>query len=133
MSRILHATLIALISPALLLTQSHAGPRPPALRADQSLVLQAGYTSSYFPRDAIKSWQGERFRVQLISAMDLFDAQRAMIENWSGTYPDQVDALQRAILANRSLAAALRARQVQIHNIVAVKQAFSGNLTFYLR
>src|SRR5690349_6454762 len=111
MSRILHATLIALISPALLLTQSHAGPRPPALRADQSLVLQAGYTSSYFPRDAIKSWQGERFRVQLISAMDLFDAQRAMIENWSTTYPDQVDALQRAILSNRSLAAALRARQ----------------------
>jgi hypothetical protein len=88
---------------------------------------------AFFARAPVAAWHGGRFNVVEIASLNRFDATRAMIENWTSSFPDDVEALQRAIRANRPLAAALRARGVQIGNVVALQQAFNGALIFYLR
>lgn len=97
-----------------------------------SLPAQAGDTG-FFAREPIHAWHGQRFTVIRITEFDEFDGFRAMLENWSSSFPDRVQALQDAIRANRPLAAALKARGVQIRNIAATQQGFNGNLIFYLR
>ena len=87
----------------------------------------------FFAQTPIHAWHGQRFTVIRIDSINEFDGFRGMLENWIGTYPDQVEALQGAIRANGALAAALRSQHVQINNIAATQQAFNGNLIFYLR
>lgn len=88
---------------------------------------------AFFARTPIHAWQGQHFSVIRIDQMDRFDGLRAMLENWTSSFPDQVEALQAGIRQNRALADALRARGVQIVNVVAIQQGFNGNLVFYLR
>lgn len=133
MLHVLKASLIALASAAMFVSSTWAGPTPPMLRSGHSLAEPVRSGSGYFPQEAIADWNGERFNIQPLSWMNRFDAHRAMIENWISVYPDQVAALQDAIRSNRALAAALQARNVQIRNIGAAQQAFSGNLIFYLQ
>jgi hypothetical protein len=52
---------------------------------------------------------------------------------WIDANPDQVEALQNSIEENGELAAELRARSVQLNNVVAIQQAMNGNLIVYLR
>jgi hypothetical protein len=89
--------------------------------------------SAFFARAPVHAWHGQRFTVIRIDSLNEFDGFRGMLENWTSSFPDQVEALQAAILANRPLAAALRAKGVQIRNVVAIQQGFNGGLVFYLR
>jgi hypothetical protein len=107
-------------------------PCADARERDQS-GNSANRPSRYFAREQIEAWRGEPFRIARIDTMDLFDAQRAMIENWVSAYPDKVREIQAAIRSNRGLSAALRSRNVQINNVVSVQSAFNGRLVFYLR
>jgi hypothetical protein len=88
---------------------------------------------AFFARAPIQAWHGQRFTIIRIDTLDRFDGLRAMLENWIGSFPDQVDALQAAIRANRALSGALRSRGVQIGNVAAIQQGFNGGLIFYLR
>lgn len=88
---------------------------------------------AFFARAPIHAWHGQRFTVIRIDLLDRFDGLRAMLENWIGSFPDEVEALQQAIRANRSLASALQSRGVNIRNVAAIQQSFSGGLVFYLR
>jgi hypothetical protein len=94
--------------------------------------LPATAEPAYFARAPVQAWDGGRFNIVRISTLNRFDAQRAMIENWTSTFPDDVAGLQSAIRSNHKLASALAARGVQIHHVIAIQQAFSGNLVFYL-
>ena len=81
----------------------------------------------------VQAWHGQRFTVIRIDSLDEFDGFRGMLENWTSSFPDQVERLQAAIRGNHALAAALRAKGVQIRNVVAIQQGFNGGLVFYLR
>jgi hypothetical protein len=89
--------------------------------------------SAFFARAPIHAWHGQRFTVIRIDSLDEFDGFRGMLENWTSSFPDQVERLQAAIRGNHALAAALRAKGVQIRNVVAIQQGFNGGLVFYLR
>jgi hypothetical protein len=89
--------------------------------------------ASFFAREPVHAWHGQHFTIVRIDSLDRFDGLRAMLENWTSSFPDQMQALQAAIHGNRPLAAALQARGVQIGNIAAIQQGFDGNLIFYLR
>lgn len=89
--------------------------------------------SSFFARAPIEAWHGQRFTVIRISSINEFDGFRGMLENWTSSFPDQVEGLQAAIRGNRPLASALQAKGVQIRNVVAIQQGFNGGLVFYLR
>ena len=132
MTRIAKIALLALAATAPAALFTYAGPRMPALQQSRGsdILLVA---SAYYPREAIENWNGEDFSIYQISWFNEFDAQRAMMWNWISTNPDEVAALQASIRRNRALAAALRARNVQLNNVAVVTQAFSGELTFYLR
>jgi hypothetical protein len=96
-------------------------------------AVPASAEPAFFARAPVHAWHGEHFTIVRIDQLDRFDGLRAMLESWIGTYPDDVAALQVAILQNKPLASALRARNVQINNIGAIQQGFNGNLVFYLR
>lgn len=132
MIRAVKIILIGLITTSALAPCTQAGPQIPILEQPQRSDVQLA-ASAYFPREAIQSWNGERFRIYQISWFDEFDAAKAMMQNWISTHPDEVAALQATIRRNKPLAAALRARNVQLNNVAAVQQSFSGGLTFYLR
>ncbi len=104
-----------------------------ALSLTISTPPAAEHESAFFARAPIHAWHGQHFTVIRIDSLNEFDGFRGMLENWTSSFPDQVEALQAAILANRPLAAALRAKGVQIRNVVAIQQGFNGNLVFYLR
>jgi hypothetical protein len=90
--------------------------------------------SRYFPEQAILDWNGERFTVKRIDALGgRISEERERIYAWVDAYPEIVEALQRAVIQNRAFAAALRARSVQLNNVVAIQQAFNGNLVIFLR
>lgn len=90
--------------------------------------------SRYFPEQAIAEWGGERFTIKRIDQLGgRVSDERERLYAWVDAYPDRVAALQRAVIQNRALAAALRARSVQLNNVVAIEQAFSGNLVIFLR
>lgn len=90
--------------------------------------------SRYFPQQAILEWSGERFTIKRIDQLGgRVSDERERLYAWVDAYPDRVEALQQAVIQNRALAAALRARSVQLNNVVAIEQAFSGNLVIFLR
>lgn len=107
-----------------------------ALLSALALALAAPVANAepaFFARAPIHEWHGQRFNVIRIDQMERFDGLRAMLENWTSSFPDEVVALQNAIRQNGPLARALGARGVQIVNVVAIQQGFNGNLIFYLR
>lgn len=89
--------------------------------------------SRYYPEDAIVDWSGERFTIIRIDSFEPTSDERLRLESWIEANPDQIDALQNSIEENSELAAALRARSVQLNNVVAVQRAMSGNLIVFLR
>lgn len=91
-------------------------------------------TSRYFPEQAILEWSGERFTIKRIDQLGgRISEERERLYAWVDAYPDLVEALQHAVIRNRAFAAALRARSVQLNNVVAIQQAFNGNLVIFLR
>ena len=90
-------------------------------------------SSSYYPEDAITDWSGERFTILRIDSFEPSSDERLRLESWMQSSPDQIDALQNTIEENGELASALRARNVQLNNVVAVQRALNGNLVVYLR
>ncbi|UVC10197.1 hypothetical protein IHQ71_06210 [Rhizobium sp. TH2] len=110
-----------------------------ALTGTIAVAPVAGYAqglsnSRYFPEQAILDWSGQRFTVKRIDALGgRISEERERIYAWVDAYPDLVQALQRAVIENRALASALRARSVQLRNVVAIQQAFNGNLVIFLR
>lgn len=89
--------------------------------------------SRYYPEDAIVDWSGERFTIIRIDSFEPTSDERLRLESWIEANPDQIDALQNSIEENSEFAAALRARSVQLNNVVAVQRALSGNLIVFLR
>jgi hypothetical protein len=89
--------------------------------------------SRYYPEEAIIDWSGERFTIIRIDSFEPTSDERLRLESWIDANPDQIDALQNSIEENGEFAAALRARSVQLNNVVAVQQAMSGNLIVFLR
>lgn len=89
--------------------------------------------SRYYPEEAIADWSGERFTILRIDSFDPTDDERLRLESWIQSSPDQIDALQNTVEENGEFAAALRARSVQLNNVVAIQRALSGNLVVYLR
>jgi hypothetical protein len=94
--------------------------------------VQAG-GGGFAAQAPVRAWQGQRFSVMTIDSLEQYESLRSRLESWAGSHPAEIAALQGAIRANRSLSAALRSRNVQINNVVAVEQAFNGALVFYLR
>lgn len=90
-------------------------------------------SSRYYPEEAIVDWNGERFTIIRIDSFEPTSDERLRLESWMEGNPDQIDALQNSIEENSELAAALRARSVQLNNVVAVQRAMSGNLIVFLR
>lgn len=89
--------------------------------------------SRYFPEEAILDWSGERFTILRIDSFEPTSDERLRLEAWMQGNPDAIEALQNSILENREFAGALRARSVQLNNVVAVQRAMNGNLIVYLR
>lgn len=89
--------------------------------------------SRYYPEDAIADWSGERFTITRIDSFDPTDDERLRLESWMQSSPDEIDALQNTVVENGKFAAALRARSVQLNNVVAIQRALNGNLVVYLR
>ena len=90
--------------------------------------------SRYFPEQAILDWSGERFTIKRIDQLGgRISDERERLYAWVDAYPDRVAALQDTVIQNRALATALRARSVQLNNVVAIEQTFSGNLVIFLR
>jgi hypothetical protein len=90
--------------------------------------------SRYFPEQAILDWSGERFTIKRIDELGgRVSDERERLYAWIDAYPDLVEALQRAVIQNRALASALRARSVQLNNVAAIQQALNGNLVIFLR
>ena len=94
-------------------------------------IGQAG--GRFHPEQAIADWSGERFTILRIDSLDRSSLERAQLESWIRSSRGEIDALQQSIAGNRALAAALRARSVQLRNVVAIWQALNGNLVVYLR
>lgn len=90
-------------------------------------------SSRYYPEEAIVDWSGERFTIIRIDSFEPTSDERLRLESWIDGNPDQIDALQNSIEENSELATALRARNVQLNNVVAVQRAMSGNLIVFLR
>lgn len=102
--------------------------------APVAAYAQALGHSRYFPEQAILEWSGERFTIKRIDQLGgRVSDERERLYAWVDAYPDLVEALQHAVIQNRAFAAALRARSVQLNNVVAIEQAFSGNLVIFLR
>ena len=121
MNKLIAAALLALVA---------ATP----IAATMPAAAQAGvYSSAYYPEDAILDWGGERFTIVRIDSLDLKSQERLALESWMESSPDAIDALQNTILENGEFAAALRGRSVQLNNVVAIREAMSGNLIVYLR
>lgn len=89
--------------------------------------------SSYYPEEAIVDWSGERFTIIRIDSFEPTSDERLRLESWIDANPARIDALQNSIEVNSKFAAALRARSVQLNNVVAVQRAMNGNLIVYLR
>lgn len=80
----------------------------------------------------IRNWQGGRFDVVRVSALD--DAGlKGEIRTNAQTEPRRVARLQSAIEQNRRLADRLKTDNVEIGNIVAARTALDGGITFYVR
>lgn len=109
------------------------------LTAASPLILSAAAQAStfgssrYYPEEAILDWSGERFTIMRIDFFEPTSDERLRLESWIDANPDQIEALQNSIEENSELAAALRARSVQLNNVVAIQQAMNGNLIVYLR
>jgi len=102
--------------------------------APVAVTAQEFSTSRYFPEQAILDWSGERFTIKRIDALGgRISDERERLYAWIDAYPDRVEALQHTVIRNRALTAALRARNVQLNNVVAIEQAFNGNLVIFLR
>ena len=89
--------------------------------------------SRYYPEEAIAEWSGERFTIIRIDSFEPTDNERLRLEAWMQSSPDQIDALQNSVEENGEFAAALRARSLQLNNVVAIQRALNGNLVVYLR
>lgn len=89
--------------------------------------------SRYYPEEAIIDWSGERFTILRIDSFEPTSDERLRLESWMQSSPDQIDALQNTVEENGDFAAALRARSVQLNNVVAIQRALNGNLVVYLR
>ena len=89
--------------------------------------------SRYYPEEAILDWSGERFTIMRIDFFEPTSDERLRLESWIDANPDRIEALQNSIEENGELAAALRARSVQLNNVVAIQRAMNGNLIVYLR
>lgn len=89
--------------------------------------------SRYYPEEAIHDWSGERFTILRIDSFEPTSDERLRLESWMQGNPDQIDALQNTVEENGEFAAALRARSVQLNNVVAIQRALNGNLVVYLR
>ena len=96
-------------------------------------AAQAMSTSRYFPEAAILDWSGQRFTIIRIDSLDRYSDEWERLNAWIDANPARVEALQHAVLENRELASALRARSVQLNNVGAIEQALNGNLVVYLR
>ena len=89
--------------------------------------------SRYYPEEAIVDWSGERFTIIRIDSFEPTSDERLRLESWIDGNPDQIESLQNSIEENSEFAAALRARSVQLNNVVAVQRELSGNLIVFLR
>lgn len=89
--------------------------------------------SRYYPEEAITDWSGQRFSILRIDSFEPTSDERLRLESWMQSSPDEIDALQNTVQENGEFAAALRARSVQLNNVVAIQQALNGNLVVYLR
>ncbi|MGV3548406.1 hypothetical protein [Rhizobium sp.] len=98
-----------------------------------SLPAVASASGRYYPEAAIADWSGERFTIVRIDSFEPTDDERLRLESWMQGSPDAIEALQNSVQENGELAAALRARSVQLNNVVAIQQALNGNLVVYLR
>lgn len=96
-------------------------------------VAQEAHDSRYFPEQAIRQWQGEKFTVQRIDFLDDDSLERENLVSWVNAHPGDIEDLQAAVRSNGSLARALTRQNVQLNNIVAVTRALNGNLIVYLR
>lgn len=117
-----------IIAAALLSLAAAGMPTPPT--AAQASTFG---NSRYYPEEAILDWSGERFTILRIDSFEPTSDERLRLESWIEANPDQIEALQNSIEENSEFAAALRARSVQLNNVVAVQRAMSGNLVIFLR
>jgi hypothetical protein len=123
LNRLVAAAILGLVTVA----STIAAPPMPAF-------AQAPGNSRYFPEQAIRDWDGQRFTVKRIDQLGgRISEERERIYAWVHAYPETVDTLQHAVMQNRALASALRSRSVQLRNVVAIQQAFNGNLIVFLR
>ncbi|MCO6423649.1 hypothetical protein [Sinorhizobium meliloti] len=76
----------------------------------------------------VRTFKGDNFRV--VDVDTLSHQTRMRVDKAT---PGQRAALQAAVEANRPLLASLRARNVELDNVAAAKQAADGGLTIYLR
>lgn len=106
----------------------------PVAFASQSAAQSATYSSSrYYPEEAILGWSGERFTIIRIDSLGIRSQERLRLEAWMRSSPGRIAALQNTVLENGEFAAALRARSVQLNNVVAIQRAMNGNLVVFLR
>lgn len=103
------------------------------LVAITSLPSFAAAGGRYYPEEAILDWSGERFTIIRIDSLEPTSDERLRLEGWIDGNPDAIDALQNTIEENGEFAAELRARSVQLNNVVAIQQALNGNLIVFLR
>ncbi|MEI2301543.1 hypothetical protein [Ensifer sp. MJa1] len=78
----------------------------------------------------VRNFKGNNFTIVNLDTLKETSQTRTSIDEAT---PQQISALHAAVTANKPLAAALKAQNVEMNNIAGAEQAADGGLTFYLR
>lgn len=85
-----------------------------------------------YDHDAVRGWHGQHFTVMPLSYLDQYDPFTSIIFEMAADRR-RVQSLQAALRSNPALEAQLRARNVELNNVVVARRALDGSITFYLR
>lgn len=78
----------------------------------------------------VQEFKGDNFTIVDVGTLSEQDQTRMWIEHAT---PEQRAALQAAVNSNAGLAAALKAKNVEMGNIAGAVQSANGSLTLYVR
>lgn len=78
----------------------------------------------------VRDFKGAKFDVINVDTLNKMSETHTWIDQAT---PEQVRALQSSIEANKPFAEKLKARNVELNNIVGAEQAADGSLTIYMR
>ncbi len=78
----------------------------------------------------VRDFKGDHFTVVDVDTLKESNQTRLWIDEAT---PQQLSSLHSAVIANKPLAAKLKAQNIEMNNIAGAEQAADGSLTLYVR